>query len=140
LLPGSPPRPGGVAGYAGREFRAYPSMRIADAGRFYAALRPGWDAGQFTELTAAAGLRGGYAIGRMKRAFQRALVLAIAAASDPARIVVEGGEEFDEPGALAALARVLETHPAVTVTFADEVPAALANRFARVVAAGEARA
>jgi len=139
LLPGSPLRPGGVAGYVGREFRAYPSMRIADAGRFYAALRPCWNAGRFAELTTTAGLHGGFAIGRMKRAFQRVLVLAIAAASEPERIAVEGGEEFDEPGALAALALTLSSQAAVIVTFADVVPAALTERFERIVPAGGAR-
>ena len=50
----------------------------------------------------------------MKRAYQRALVLALAAAAEPTLLVIENAEEFDEPATLRLLERaVRRTHYAL---------------------------
>ena len=90
-------------GYCGREFRAYPAMRVAEAARFYGALNAGWDAPRLREDLQTAGLQERFEIRRMKRAYQRTIVLAFAMAAQPELLVVENAEEFDEPGAFALL-------------------------------------
>lgn len=104
-------------GYCGREYRAYPAMRIADAARFYGALNRGWDAERLREDLALAGLHERFEIKRMKRAFQRTLVLALAMAARPELLVVEHAEEFDEPGAHALLEASVARAPRVIVTY-----------------------
>ncbi|GAC1308280.1 MAG: hypothetical protein NVSMB21_13390 [Vulcanimicrobiaceae bacterium] len=90
-------------GYCGREFRAYPAMTIGDASRLYGALNAGWDAPRLHADLALAGMHDRFEIKRMKRGFQRAIVLAYAMAARPELLVVENAEEFDEPGAFALL-------------------------------------
>ncbi len=108
--------PRGLA-YCGAEYRVYPFMRIADAVRFFSAVHERWDAEQLASDFALAGLDGAFEVRRMKRAYQRTLVLALSAASLPSTLVVENAEQFDEPPARALLARAIERAPAALVTF-----------------------
>jgi hypothetical protein len=110
----------GRLAYCGAEYRVYPSMRIADAVRFFAALHARWNAEQLAADFETAGLAGSFEVRRMKRAYQRALVLAFAAAAEPELLVVESAEEFDEPRVEALLARAVARAPAALVTFAGE--------------------
>ncbi len=114
-------------GYCGREFRAYPSMRIADAVRFYAALHARWNGARLREHLALAGLEERFEIGRMKRAFQRTLVLVLALAPEPDLLVVENAEEFDEERPHALLQRAVDVVPRVVVTYAAGVTLPLAG-------------
>jgi hypothetical protein len=126
---GAPADPTAMPGlaYCGREFRAYPSMRIADAIRFYATLHARWNDARLRESLALAGLDERFEIGRMKRAFQRALVLAFALASEPVVLVVENAEEFDEERAHALLARAVGLVPRAIVTYGVNVTHQLAG-------------
>ncbi len=112
-----PPR--GLA-YCGSEFRIYPFMRIADAVRFFSAIHDRWDAERLEADFELSRLDGSFEIRRMKRAYQRALVLALAAAAAPTTLVVERGEEFDDGPPSALLARAVERAPAALVTFGGE--------------------
>ncbi|GAC1307052.1 MAG: hypothetical protein NVSMB19_19610 [Vulcanimicrobiaceae bacterium] len=112
-------------GYCGREFRAYPSMRVADAARFYGALHARWDPARLRDDLATAGLDGRFDIGRMKRAYQRTIVLAFAMAARPQLLVVEHAEEFDEPGALALLEVSVARADRAIVTYAGKPHVAL---------------
>ncbi|MBD5654173.1 MAG: hypothetical protein IAI50_03205 [Candidatus Eremiobacteraeota bacterium] len=121
--------PAGAAGapqaslaYCGREFRVYPSMSVGEAGRFYAALNDRWSAAAFRDELRRTGLGDAFEVRRMKRAFQRALVLAIAMATEPAVLVVEGAEEFDEPAAAALLERSVLGVPRALVTYVSDAP------------------
>ena len=120
---GSAPDPSALRGlaYCGREFRAYPAMRISDAMRFYASLHARWSDVRVRELLALAGLEERFEIGRMKRAYQRALVLCFALASEPDVLVVENAEEFDEERSHALLQRALELVPRTIVTYGVNV-------------------
>jgi hypothetical protein len=87
-----------------------------------------WDAEQLAADLELAGLKASFEVRRMKRAFQRALVLALGAASLPELLVVENVEEFDEPGAAALLARAIARSPAALLTYGGEArPAPDAN-------------
>ncbi len=114
--------PRGLA-YCGAEYRVYPSMRIADAVRFYSAVHERWDGDQLAADFALAGLDGSFEVRRMKRAYQRTLVLALAAASLPSTLVVENAEQFDEPRARALLVHAIERAPAAFVTFEGDASA-----------------
>ncbi len=113
--------PHGLA-YCGAEYRVYPFMRIADAVRFFSAVHERWDAAQLAGDFALAGLNGSFEVRRMKRAYQRTLVLALSAASLPAMLVVERADEFDEPPARALLERAIRRAPAALVTFEAAAP------------------
>ncbi len=106
--------------YCGREFRVYRSMRIADAKRFYAALNATWDAAQLDADLELAGLAPEFEVRRMKRAYQRALVLALSCASKPQTLVVEYGDEFDEAPAAALLERAVARTPHAIVTYRSQ--------------------
>jgi len=112
-------------GYCGREFRAYPAMRIADAARFYGALHARWDTARLRDDLATAGLAERFEIKRMKRAFQRTIVLAFAMAAQPRFLVVERAEEFDEPGALALLEASVARAQRAIVTYTGTPDVAL---------------
>lgn len=131
---GDPAAPRGLA-YCGREFRAYPSMRVADASRFYRTLHERWDDARLAELLRLAGLEERFEIGRMKRAFQRAIVLAFALASEPDVLVVENAEEFDEDGARAVLERALALVPRTILTYGAAIERPFAAMPAAVAAA-----
>jgi len=120
LAPGVLPLPVGL-GYCGREYRVYPSMRIVDAMRFYAALHVRWNDARLRDALARAGLDERFEIRRMKRAYQRALVLAFALAAEPALLVVENAEEFDETGSRALLQYAVDLVPSVIVTYGVNV-------------------
>ncbi len=126
---GAPADPAAMPGlaYCGREFRAYPSMRIADAMRFYATLHVRWNDVRLREQLALTGLDERFEIRRMKRAFQRALVLALALASEPAVLVVENAEEFDEERCRALLERAIDLVPHAIVTYGVSVTHPLAG-------------
>ena len=126
---GAPTDPAAMPGlaYCGREFRAYPSMRIADAVRFYAALHARWNAASLREYLAIAGLDERLEIRRMKRAFQRALVLALVLASVPVVLIVENAEEFDEERCRALLARAVASVPRSIVLYGVNVTHPLAG-------------
>ncbi len=126
--------PRGLA-YCGAEYRVYPFMRIADAVRFFSAVHERWDADQLAADFALAGLDGSFEVRRMKRAYQRTLVLALSAASLPSILVVENAEQIDEPPARALLARAVERAPAVLVTFESDVPPEEVAAFTSVVPA-----
>jgi hypothetical protein len=111
-------RPG--LAYCGREFRVYPSMRIGDAIRYYSALNQSWNAETLASDLRAAGLEERFEVKRMKTAFQRALVLVLALAAEPAALVVEAGQEFDAPPALALLERAVARVPRTLVTYAAD--------------------
>jgi len=116
-------RPG--LAYCGRDFRVYPSMRIGDAIRFYSALNQPWNAETLASDLRAAGLEERFEVKRMKTAYQRALVLAFALAAEPLTLVVEAGQEFDAPPALALLERAVARVPRALVTYpADALPPA----------------
>ena len=110
--------PRGLA-YCGREFRIYPSMRIAEALRFYSAIHERWNAEQVAADLAAATMRPDFEIRRMKRAYQRALVVALATAAEPDTLVIEHGEEFDEAPAALLLERALRRSPYALVTYGE---------------------
>ncbi len=110
--------PRGLA-YCGREFRIYPTMSIADAIRFYGAIHERWNAEQLTDDLLASNLRPEFEVRRMKRAYQRALVLALATAAEPAALVVEHAEEFDEPPTALLLERVVRRTPYALATYAE---------------------
>ncbi len=103
--------------YCGCEFRIYPSMRIGEAHRFYAALHERWDAERLSADLGSANLRPDFEVRRMKRAYQRALVVAFASAADPDILVIENAEEFDEPGAARLLERAVRRMPFALVTY-----------------------
>ena len=105
--------------YCGEEFRVYRSMRIADAIRFYAALNTRWDRGQLDADLALAGLAPEFEVRRMKRAYQRALVLALSCAPGPKTLVVEYGDEFDEAPAAALLERAVARAEHAIVTYRE---------------------
>jgi hypothetical protein len=115
--------PRGLA-YCGAEYRVYPFMRIADAVRFFSAVHERWDADRLASDFALAGLDGAFEVRRMKRAYQRTLVLALSVASLPTTLVVENAEQFDEPPARALLMRAIERAPAALVTFEGDAPPA----------------
>ena len=121
-----PAAPRGLA-YCGREFRADPSMTIADAARFYGTLHARWNTARLLDLLRLAGLEERFEIGRMKRAFQRAIVLAFALASEPDVLIVENAEEFDEDGARAVLERALALVSRAIVTYGAAVERPLAG-------------
>ncbi len=129
--------PRGLA-FCGADYRVYPFMRIADAVRFFSAMHDNWDPEQLAADFALAGLSGTFEVRRMKRTYQRALVLALAAAALPATLVIENLEEFDEPPAAALAARAIVRAPAALATFGGEArpSPALAATFTEVVAAG----
>jgi ABC-type multidrug transport system ATPase subunit len=114
--------PRGLA-YCGREFRIYPSMRIGEALRFYAALHERWDAARLEADLEAANLRPEFEVRRMKRAYQRALVLALATAAEPTMLVIENAEEFDEPATLRLLDRAVRRTPYALATYGPEAQA-----------------
>ena len=105
--------------YCGQEFRIYPSMRIAEAVRFYAAIHERWNAERLAADLAAANLRPDFEVRRMKRAYQRALVLALATAAEPASLVVENAEEFDEAPTALLLQNVVRRTPYALVTYGE---------------------
>jgi len=111
-------RPG--LAYCGREFRVYSSMKISDAIRFYSALNQTWSTETLAGDLRAAGLDERFEVKRMKSAYQRALVLALALAAEPHALVVECGEEFDRPAALALLERAVARVPKTLVTYTGE--------------------
>jgi len=121
-------------GYCGREFRAYPAMRIADAARFYGALHARWNPARLRADLATAGLAERFEIRRMKRAYQRTIVLAFAMAAQPRLLVVENAEEFDEPGALALLETSVARAERAIVTYAAMPAVALATLDATLAA------
>jgi hypothetical protein len=100
-------------------------MRIGDAIRFYSALNTSWNARTLAGDLRAAGLEERFEVKRMKTAFQRALVLVLALAAEPAALVVEAGQEFDAPPALALLERAVARVPRTLVTYGADalVPA-----------------
>ncbi len=106
--------------YVGREYRVYSYMTVGFAARFYATLHDRWDPAALARALAVAGLAERFDVGRMKRAYQRTLVLAFALAALPRVLVVEGAEEFDEPGARALLERAVADVPAAVVTYAPD--------------------
>ncbi len=123
-------------GYCGAEYRIYPFMRISDAVRFFSAIHDRWDGERLEADFELARLDGSFEIRRMKRAYQRALVLALAAAATPAMLVVEHAEEFDDGPPAALLARCIERAPTALVTFgADARPDVHAAHFSDVIAA-----
>ncbi len=110
----------GRIGYCGRDFRTYGYMRVSQAVDFYAALNAGrWASDQLADDLAFAGLGPTFEIGRMKRAYARALVLALTVATSPDVLVVEAAEEFDEAPALALLERCAVRAPRAIVVFSD---------------------
>ncbi len=98
-------------------------MRISEAIRFYATLHDRWDAERLAADLAVATLRPDFEVRRMKRAFQRALVLALACAAEPNTLVIENGEEFNEAPALRLLERAVGRTPSALVTYAGEAQA-----------------
>ena len=126
---GAPADPAAMPGlaYCGREFRAYPSMRIAEAIRFYATLHVRWNDARVRAYLALAGLDERFEIRRMKRAYQRAIVLAFALASEPVVLVVENTEEFDEERCRALLERAVDFVPRAIVTYGVNVTHPLAG-------------
>jgi ABC-type transport system involved in cytochrome c biogenesis ATPase subunit len=106
--------------YCGREFRVYPSMSVGEASRFFGALNDRWNAASLRDDLARTGLGDAFEVRRMKRAYQRALVLAMAMATEPDVLVVESAEEFDEPGAAALLERSIARVSRALVTYAGE--------------------
>ena len=135
LAPGSDAQPEGLA-YIGREFRVYTFMRIGDAVRFFSALHGRWDADALAADFETSGLNAGHEVRRMKRTYQRALVLALAMAAVPDLLVVELGEEFDEEPTRALLRACVERAPRAIVTFAASA-AVDAGWFDGVVSASE---
>jgi hypothetical protein len=121
--------------YCGAEYRVYPSMRIADAVRFFSAMHDRWDADALAGDFALAGIAGHFEVRRMKRAYQRALVLAFGAAALPDVLVVENAEEFDEPRTAALLDAIVARVPAAIVTFGGDARPADGSVYTRVVSA-----
>ena len=110
--------PRGLA-YCGREFRIYPSMHISDALRFYSAIHERWNTERLEADLAIANLRPEFEVRRMKRAYQRALVLALATAAEPESLVIENAEEFDEAPTALLMERALRRMPFALVTYGE---------------------
>jgi ABC-type uncharacterized transport system ATPase subunit len=106
--------------YCGREFRVYPSMRVGEAVRFYAALHERWNAEALRDDLERTNLGDDVEVRRMKRAYQRALVLALALATEPELLVVESAHEFDEPAAAELLGAAVRRVPRALVTYEGE--------------------
>ena len=102
-------------------------MRIAEAIRFYATLHVRWNDARVRAYLALAGLDERFEIRRMKRAYQRAIVLAFALASEPVVLVVENTEEFDEERCRALLERAVDFVPRAIVTYGVNVTHPLAG-------------
>lgn len=98
-------------------------MRIGEALRFYAAIHERWNAEQVAADLALANLRPEFEVRRMKRAYQRALVVALATAADPATVVVERADEFDEAPTARLLERALARAPYALATYAEAAQA-----------------
>jgi hypothetical protein len=111
---------GPEVGYAGQDFRVYGFLRIGKALQYYRAIHPGWDEAQLQDDLACAALSAEFEVRRMKRTYQRALVLALVAATRPQILVVERADEFDEEPTAALLERVLRRAPQAYVTYAPE--------------------
>ncbi len=123
-------------GYCGAEYRIYPFMRISDAVRVFSASHERWDGERLEADFELARLDGSFEIRRMKRAYQRALVLALAVAASPATLVIEHGEDFDDGPPSALLARAVERAPTALVTFGgDARPGPDATHFTDVISA-----
>ena len=121
-------------GYCGADYRVYPFMRVADAVRFFSAINDRWNAERLEADFEVARLDGSFEIRRMKRAYQRALVLALAVAAEPTTLVVENGEEFDDAPPAALLARAVERSATAIVTFGgDARPDAAAGTYESVI-------
>ena len=102
-------------------------MRIGEALRFYAAIHERWNADRVAADLSIANLRPEFEVRRMKRAYQRALVIALAAAAEPTSLVIENAEEFDEAPARRLLERVVARTPYALVTYAEEAQADAAS-------------
>jgi hypothetical protein len=87
--------------------------------RFYAAIHERWNVGRLEADLAVANLRPEFEVRRMKRAYQRALVVALATAAEPASLVIENAEEFDEAPTALLLERVLRRTPYALVTYGE---------------------
>ena len=106
------------AGYAGADYRVYGYMRVADAVRYYGAIHVPWDAAQLAADLQATGLSAELEVRRMKTVYQRALVLALIAAAQPATLVIERADQFDAQPAADLLERVVRRAPWALVTYA----------------------
>ncbi len=123
------------AGYAGADYRVYGYMRVADAVRYYGAIHARWDSAQLAADLEATGLSAGLEVRRMKTVYQRALVLALIAAAQPATLVIERADQFDAQPAAELLERVVRRAPWALVTYAsDTIPPA--GLFDLIVPAG----
>lgn len=111
-----------TVGYAGREYRVYSHMRVAEATRFYASLCKRWDPGALQRGFDLAGIGDNFEIRRLKRAYQRALVLCYVLAQNPRRAVIEAGDEFDEAGPCRLLEHAVASVPSALVTFGGDAP------------------
>ena len=112
--------PAATLAYCGADFRVYPSMRVGEASRFFGALHDRWNAATLKADLERAGLRDDFEIRRMKRAFQRTVVLAFALASEPTVLVIEAADEFEEPGAAALLSSAVRRVSRAIVTYGGE--------------------
>ncbi len=106
------------AAYACADDRVYGFMRVADAMRFYGAINARWDREQLIADLESAGLTAKLEVRRMRTAFQRALVVALIAATRPDALVVERADQFDAEAAAALLARIVRRVPHAVVTYA----------------------
>jgi hypothetical protein len=115
-----PASPQGI-GYCGFDFRSYGYMQIGNAAAFFERIAP-VDSALLSEYLAVAGLEAAHDTRRMKTAYQRALVLAIAAACRPEILVVERGGQFNEARPLALLREVVQRSPRAIVTYEEAAP------------------
>ncbi len=122
--------------YAGHDFRAYDTMTVGGALAFYASLSREWNASQAAADLVLADLDERLDIRRLKRAFARALALAIVVAKPANLVVVEHGEQFDQEPPKALLDAVVARTPNAIVTYAD-VDHAVTGTFARTLHAAQ---
>ncbi len=102
-------------GYCGRDFRTYGRLTVAEAATLYENVAP-LDRALLAHYLGTANLEPALIVRRMKRAYHRALVLALIASASPALLVVEGSDEFNEPPAARMLEEALRNAPRAIVT------------------------
>lgn len=118
--------------YAGKDFRAYDHMTVGRARTFYKRVAGDFDDERLGADLALADLDERLEIRRLKRAYARALALAIVVAKPYRLLVVENGEQFDAEPTHRLLADVVRRSADAIVTYADDAAVPEAT-FGRVV-------
>jgi hypothetical protein len=106
--------------YAGQEFRAYDYMTVGRARSFYKRVSGDFDDERLSADLARADLDERLQIRRLKRAYARALALAIVVAKPHRLVVVEHGEQFDAEPTAQLLSDIVRRSADAIVTYAED--------------------